>query len=93
MIGKVLKWFKVASTKVLSPLHKTKFNNIPDPIGNILPKLGLAKLEIEIESLIIIIVGPHKDFYIIDVLGISYISFIGINSIIKNKSDIKSDFS
>lgn len=62
-----------------------------NPISNILPKLGLAKLEIETESLIIIIAGPHKDFCIINMLEAPYINFININSIIKNKPDIKNN--
>ena len=92
IIKKILKWFKAAPIRILSPLYKVKFNDIPDPINNILPKLRLAKLEIKIKFLIINIVNPHKDFYIINILKILYINFINTNSITKNKPDIKNNF-
>ena len=91
VIGKVSKWFKAAPAKVLSPLHKAKFNDVPDPIGDMLPELGLAKPEVEAEPLTIIAAGPHKDFCTVDVLGAPYVGFIGTDSTTENEPGIKSD--
>ena len=78
---------------ILLIIYKFKFKNILDPISDILFNLRLIKSEIKKKLLIINILIPPKNFYIIDVLGVSYFNFINTNFTAKNELDIKNNFS